>query len=80
MPRIYDVYSKENGSLLVSGTSMECSEELGIQRKTFNGYAKKGGCARYSIVDVTENFVKTWDDTVAYFRMLLDKEEKKNGK
>lgn len=71
MPRLYDVFSKEDGSLIVSGTSIECAEELGIQRGTFNTYAAKGGCARYRIVDATDNFVKKWDETVAQLRKLL---------
>lgn len=72
MPRIYDVFSKEDGTLIASGTSVECAEELGIQRGTFNTYAAKGGCARYRIVDATDNFVRKWDETVAQLRKLLE--------
>ena len=71
MPRIYDVFSKEDGSLITSGTSTECAEELGIQRGTFNTYAARGGCARYRIVDATDDFVKRWDATVAQLRKAL---------
>jgi hypothetical protein len=75
MPRIYDVFSKEDGALIASGTSIECAEELGIQRGTFNTYAANGGCARYRIVDATDNFVKKWDETVAQLRKLLGVEK-----
>ena len=75
MPRIYDVFSKEDGALIASGTSVECAEELGIQRGTFNTYAAKGGCARYRIVDATDNFVRKWDETVAQLRKLLGVEK-----
>lgn len=75
MPRIYDVFSTEDGSLIASGTSMECAEELGIQRGTFNTYAAKGGCNRYRIVDATDNFVRKWDETVAQLRKLLGVEK-----
>ena len=75
VPRLYDVFSKEDGALIASGTSVECAEELGIQRGTFNTYAAKGGCARYRIVDATDNFVKKWDETVAQLRKLLGVEK-----
>lgn len=70
MPRIYDVFNKEDGDLIVSGTSTECAEVLGIQRGTFNTYVSRGGSARYRIVDATDDFVKRWNETVSQLRKL----------
>lgn len=75
MPKLFQVYNKKTGCMVVEGGAKKCCEWLGVGDTTFRDAAKRGGTCRgvYQIIDCSDeseekqlrergmDFVKSWD-------------------